>query len=413
MKYHFHPPRHDPLVIPLINLFYFPIARLRDHVTRVSAPAEDWGRIEALRGHGAILTPNHPSLTEPVVMGWVARQLHQPLFYVATHELFSGREGWFAQRVGAFSIIRGRADLSAARMSRHVLADLDRLLVMFPEGETHMVNNLIIPLHTGPVGFGFAALKHRARIGKSLHLPLLPVIIKYRYVGNPRPVLTRGIARLEHQLGLPAAIGLDLRDRILRAGFCVLAGVEREYGVHTLGPDGAPAAADDRIHALNKFITERVAHTLHVRVPEELTTPNRMRLLFNATYDYLDGLKAGRTAYERRLHSRRLTAARACLNDLWRLQNFMVISADYLPHPLIAERLGELLYRLEIEVFGGPRTVPYREALIRTGEAVDLADYFPRYLENPRATLRAATLELEAGMRAVLDSMASLSTPLE
>jgi hypothetical protein len=45
-----------------------------------------------------------------------------------------------------------------------------------------------------------------------------------------------------------------------------------------------------------------------------------MRALFNATFDYLDGLAAGETPYERRLHARRSAAARTCLADLWRVQ---------------------------------------------------------------------------------------------
>src|SRR5206468_4189430 len=145
---------------------------------------------------------------------------------------------------------------------------------------------------------------------------------------------------------LPVETAGSPRDRLWRAGLTVLAGIEREYGVSASGSGDSEPMVDERIRALYRFIAARVSHLLHVKPPVEPSVHLGMRALFNLTFDYLDGLAEGKTTYERRLHARRVTAGKACLNDLWRMQNFMVIHADSLAPPLTAERFGEVLWRL-------------------------------------------------------------------
>src|SRR5262245_16800447 len=106
----FHPPRESPLVRRTVDLLYPILMPLHNRVVRVVIAPEEWERLEALRDHRALLLPNHPSETEPVVMGWIARRLSEPFNYVATHEIFTGYQGWLVRRIGAFSILRGRPD---------------------------------------------------------------------------------------------------------------------------------------------------------------------------------------------------------------------------------------------------------------------------------------------------------------
>jgi 1-acyl-sn-glycerol-3-phosphate acyltransferase len=385
---------------------------LRERVVRVQLDAKEWQWLEGLQDHRALLLPNHPSETEPLVMGWLARRLRQPFYYVATHELFYGWQGWFIRHIGAFSILRKRPDRRSLRMSQRILAEMDRKLVIFPEGETHMENDRILPLNQGAIQIGFWSLERLEKLGKPVSLPILPVVIRYRYVGDPRPALLRGLRRLEQDLGLPSDPSDALADRVRRVGLAVLAGVEQEYGI---GPSrgGAPeASVDDRIAALYQLIAARVSGVLHVSPPTTPSVHLGMRAMFNATFDYLDVLAAGRTRYQRHLHKRRVTAARACLNDLWRVQNFMVISEKRLA-PTTAEQLGEALWRLEREVRGRPRTRPLREAIVRLGEPLELAEHLPAYRSYRKATLVRCTEEVEERLRGLLGSLADLGMPID
>jgi len=404
VNYRFRPPRPNRLVIALVNTLLPLLLRARERVVRVVVEPDGWRLLRELRGRPALLVLNHPSETEPSVMTWLARALGEPFFYLATHEIFAGPVGWLVQRMGAFSVVRGRPDFAALRTAVNVLARQRRKLVVFPEGETHMQNDLVLPLKAGAVQIGFWARER----GEAVSLPIVPLVIRYRYVGDALPALARGMARLERRLGLSAGATSDLAGWLRRAGLVVLDGVEREYGLTP--PAGSDL--DERVGAVTEYIVARVAHTLpmQARLPDRVKTlagpdaplPLRMRALFNAVFDYVDGLAEGKTFYERRLHRRRVAAARSCLADLWRMQNFLVITADALNPPAPPERLGEVLFRLEREVYGTARTRPWREARIVVGVPLDLADYQADHAASRKRTLARVTGEIETRLRALL-----------
>jgi len=429
MNYRFRPPRPNPFVIGTINLLFPLLLPLLERIVRVRVEVEGTAASPlAPSGRAVLLLPNHPSETEPVVMTYLARRAGEPFRYLATHEIFQGWRAWLVQRMGAFSVLRGRPDRASLRTATRLLADDGRKLVVFPEGETHMQNDLILPFKRGALQIGFWALERQQALGKPVTLPVVPVAVRYGYVGDARPALLAGMTRLERHLGLPARANDALADRLRRACLVVLDGVEREYGLRRAEPAWSralghadevsdelpPGALNARLLAVTARIAARVRQVVPVASgvahDETAPLPLRMRALFNATFDYLDGMAEGKTFYERRLHARRITAARACLADLWRLQNFMVFGEGTLAPPLSLERLGEVLFRLEKEVYGNPRTRPWREAVVRLGAPVDLADWLPDYQASRKQALAWVTNVMEERLRTLL---ASCSSPAE
>jgi hypothetical protein len=188
----------------------------------------------------------------------------------------------------------------------------------------------------------------------------------------------------------------------------VLEAVEREYGLGA----SQNAALDDRIRGVADYVFLRVAHALSTQVPPSPHLHLQMRAMFNAAFDYLEGLSDRGSAYERRLHERRLRIGRACLADLLRMQNFMVISEASLGTPGHAEQVGEVLFRLEKEVFGRARTLPLREAVVRVGEPIELAERLPAYRVNRKAAVAATTELFHARLSELLGSLAGVGTPL-
>ncbi|MBM3459670.1 MAG: 1-acyl-sn-glycerol-3-phosphate acyltransferase [Armatimonadetes bacterium] len=412
MRAEFIPPRPHPVVMALAQFALPLFLPLHDQVTRIRLEPEARERLNALGSGRALLVVNHPSETEPVVMFGVSRLVRQPFYFVATHEIFHGARGWLVNHIGAFSIHRGRPDRTSLRMSRSLLAEQDRKLVIFPEGETHMENDRILPLHPGAIQIGFWALETLEQLGQPLSLPVVPVTVRYCYQGDPVPALVRGLERLEADLGLGPMPGLTRSGRLIRAGLVVLAGIEREYALPAPADPADLTEVDGRIAAVFRYGGGRVAEMLHVPFPDQEPVPVGLRILYNHTFDYQAGLAAGKSAYERRLHARRLLAARACLNDLDRLQNFMVIGGRSLAPPVRAERFGEVLWRLEREVVGRPRTRPLREAVVRVGEPLRLEAQFPAYRETRRKEVARCSQDIEARLRTQLEGMFSLGTPM-
>lgn len=397
MPYRFSPPIASPAVSGLVRALAPLVLRLRDQLVRVEFSGLE--RLAALRGQRALLLPNHPSETEPPVMALLARQLGEPFFFLATHELFQGFDGWIAQRMGAFSVRRGWPDRASLTFATQLLTKNNKLVV-FPEGETHLRGNEILPLKHGAAQLGFWALQKNPS-----PLPLVPLHISYRYV-QPYP-RARALGQLQAMLYPPGHPMRQLPshpEHLLPAcGWEVLVNIEREYG---LPP--APLTPEERIARVYQFIEDRACHALGCKPPHADTVPVRLRTLFNAAFDFRDGLAHEPTPYGQQLHHRRQLATDAVLADLWRAQNFMAVRDE---SPTTEERFGELVFRLEKEVFGKPKTLPLRIASVRVGEPLELSEYAATYERSRKAALATVTDEIEKRLNALLTEALATETP--
>ncbi|MBA2521956.1 MAG: 1-acyl-sn-glycerol-3-phosphate acyltransferase, partial [Solirubrobacterales bacterium] len=112
-----------------------------------------WFRLERLgREHARVDGPlivaaNHRSFLDPFLLG-VMLPWRRPMHYVAKVELFEKRwQGWFLNRLGAYPVRRGEADLQSLETSRRILAR-NGALGIFPEGTRIRRGSLAVP-HRG------------------------------------------------------------------------------------------------------------------------------------------------------------------------------------------------------------------------------------------------------------------------
>src|SRR6188474_919543 len=106
----FVPPRHNAALFSLSNLLLPRLAHFFGNVYAVKVPPEDFARLTALRESRALLCPNHPTETDPIVVFWLARMLGQPFNYLATRETLDGPRGRLLNQIGVYSVIRGFPD---------------------------------------------------------------------------------------------------------------------------------------------------------------------------------------------------------------------------------------------------------------------------------------------------------------
>ena len=141
---------------------------------------------------GLIVASNHRSFLDPFVLG-ASLPWRRPLHYVAKVELFEPRwQGWILNRLGAYPVRRGEADLDTVETSRRIL-ERGGAVCIFPEGTRIRRGSLAAPhrgvgrlaLETGaavlPVavfgsehvrdGWKIKPRKVRLRMGKALTFP--------------------------------------------------------------------------------------------------------------------------------------------------------------------------------------------------------------------------------------------------
>ena len=116
-------------------------------------------------GHSIILTPNHPRMSDPVLMGHLANETPCSFYAMASWHLFN--QGWFSKfmvrGMGAFSVNREGMDRQAIDFAIESLQNVERPLLIFPEGTTSRTNDQLMALMEGPAFIARTAAKRRAK----------------------------------------------------------------------------------------------------------------------------------------------------------------------------------------------------------------------------------------------------------
>lgn len=154
---------------------------------------------ESLRQrHGVLLAPNHCRYSDPLAMGWVARQAKTHVFAMASWHLFhQSRFQSFAMRMcGGFSVYREGVDRQSLDTAIEILVQATRPLVVFPEGAVFRTNDVLQPLLDGVAFLARSAARRRGKLdgGKTV---IHPVGIKYVYQGDILPRLIPVIKKIE------------------------------------------------------------------------------------------------------------------------------------------------------------------------------------------------------------------------
>ncbi len=405
----FVPPRHNPWVYGLTNVLLPAFAQVTANIRGVHVREADFDRLEALRAHRGILSPNHPTGSDPIVVFWLSRMMRQPFNYVCAREVLHGFKGWYLNQLGTYSIIRGVPDRESLRTTRRLLAEEDRKVVIFPEGEIYEHNDLLLQFQSGVAQIGYWALDDLQKAGKPPVLPLVPIAIKYRCCDAARPAIESSLRLLEDALDLPSVPKATAYGRLRRVGLTILAAAERDIGLK--GDD--TQEIQDRISAYRRRLMERIAQVLGARVDDRQPPADQLHLLFHALKSWVGELPEPHTDYDEVLYRRRIQVAAPLFHDLQRIQNVPAMTGDYVAREPTAERFLEVLGRLEKEVFGEVRTRVPREAHVRIADPIRLEERYHDYRARKREVVAETTTEMEGRIRTMLTELSQeSSTPI-
>lgn len=121
------------------------------------------GRENLPSGGGYILTCNHNSNADPMIITW---PIWTMVCYMAKEQLFNPLYGWFFLGVGAFPVKRGTGDTAAIDTAAQRLRN-GKILGMFPEG------------HRNPFGEPGRAKSGVALVAKATGANVVPCAIYY------------------------------------------------------------------------------------------------------------------------------------------------------------------------------------------------------------------------------------------
>lgn len=406
----FYPPKDNRVVTALVKMRLWRDICRKLKVTRIDVSEAGLERLRRLKGKRCLVTPSHSGGFEPHIVMHLSKLLQDDFNYVAAMELFaqSRVHRWVLQRLGVYSIIRGALDRPSFSMTRQLLAEGKRWLVVFPEGETIWQNSIVIPFQPGVIQLAFKAYEDAAKAEPEPSLFCIPVAIKYVYLDDMHGEIDASLDRLESGLAVSAgARPLSRYDRLRGVAEAVLAANEK---AHSVKPDQG-SRMNDRIQNLKEGVISQMERQLDVTPTAGQPLLDRIRALFYAV-DRIVQEEPAASEYEQQLAVERQHAAHDLYHDLWRALRFVAIYDGYVSESMTVERFMDVLCLLEFEVFKRRRMWGPRKARVEIGEPIDLRDHYASYSADKRGAVQRVTLALENLVRTMLDALGADSKPL-
>lgn len=383
----FRPPLDSALVIGALRLFRKPyLLAHKMNNAEVEISGDGLSRFKQLAGKRCMICPNHSHRHDPEVMFILSCLAGEEFNFIAAREVFdwdNGFNGWLLQHLGCYSVVRGAADRESFKMTKRLLVDGKKKLVLFPEGEISRTNDVLLPLESGAAQLSFMALDELHKTKPDEQLFILPVAIKYTYKRDLTDLLTELTANIEQRLGLNNSSESSLYKRVRAASEVVLKTLEEQYQYKSA--DGADL--NTRIMGLKGHILKSMADTLQVELPAAGSHLDHVRILRNTLDDhvYLDEEKL--PDYQKKLHDEKSAKIKVFYADLDRVVRFIAIYDGYLSPPITQERMINVLELLENEVFGEVKIKGARKVIITIGQPIDLLKEYAEYKKSKKPVI--------------------------
>lgn len=295
--------------------------------------------VEALRtairdGASVVLVPNHCRPSDPMVVSLLGFESGTASYTMASWHLFMGDRltAWILRRIGAFSVYREGLDRTALKAAIELLAEAKRPLVIFAEGIVTRSNDRLAAFNEGPAFIARSAAKQRAKTEPGARTVLVPVALRYRFLGRLEESAAPVIDRIETRLTWEPRRELPLIDRLQRVGNALLGLKELE-----LVGEVRPGGLNERLTRLVDDILVPLEAEWKIK-KRERDVPGRVRSLRAAILP--DLVEGSITDAERERRWRQLAR-------LYLAQQLSLYPAGYLAGSPTVERMLETVERLE------------------------------------------------------------------
>ena len=344
--------------------------------------------IENLKGlldsnRGVLITPNHSSHTDPLVMWEIASRVNTHLYFMAAWQVFA-KAHWLRQQEfrwhGCFSVDREGADMRAFRQAVDILQDGSYPLVIFAEGEVYHVNDRVMPFQEGPAAMALTAQKRSKR-----PVMCLPCAMKFTYTKDPTDELLELMSRLEERILWRPCPQMPLGERIYRFAEGILGVKEVEYMGHTQQGD-----LPNRIASLAEFVLDSIEKRYAVE-PGDALIPTRVK---NCRREIIKLFQDDQQAD--------LKQVGLDLDDLFMVTQLYSYPGDYVAAKPTIERMAETLDKFEEDILGAPTATirGERKVVVEFGEPIAVQP-----ASDKKQSINTLTEKLEQGVQKLLDAM--------
>jgi 1-acyl-sn-glycerol-3-phosphate acyltransferase len=413
----FRPPMDQPVLLNFVKAAMPAYMRVRMKGLQVKPVDGAIERFKKTAKQRAMICPNHSNRHDPQAMFAFSTQVGEDFNFVAAREVFDydeGKNGWWLQHLGCYSVVRGAPDRESFKMTRKIIAEGKKKLVLFPEGEISRQNDTLMPLESGAAQLSFWGVEELAKQSgeNGSGLPpcyIIPIAMKYTYPNDIRPELWRVLSLLEEKLGIGVSDKETFHNRLKNLTGKLLVTLEKEYEFKP--KEGATVT--ERVDALRTHVLTTVGRQLNITLQEGGKQLDWVRQIRNKLDDFIYADDASGSEYEKKIHDEKAATIKGYYRDMDRVVNFIAIYESYFAESNTQERFADTLDRLESEILGHePSIKGARTVLLDVGEAIDISAKFSEYKAHKKAVIAEVTHEISHSIEKMLVKLDNYRKPI-
>lgn len=358
--YRFFPPSRGTFW-PALLLRCVPFYLRKYHgVARVTCRGVERLRASIAAGHGIVIAPNHCRPCDPMVIAVLAGQVRRYFYTMASWHLFMQNrfQAWLLQRAGVFSVHREGSDRTSLNHATGLLAEAERMMLIFPEGVISRNNDRLNYLMEGAAIMARGAARQRAAQSPPGRVVIHPIAIRYFFDGDIEDAVTPVLEAIEARMAWRPQRELPLVERALKVGSAMLALKEIEY----FG-EAQRGAVGERV--------ERLVDRLLCPLEDEWAqgrhaggVVRRVKVLRKAILAEMAGGNLSEAEQDRREQQ---------LADMTLAQQLAFYPAGYFEPEPTAERILETVERFEEDTTDVARVHAPMRAVVDVGEAIEVS----------------------------------------
>lgn len=380
----FKEPRPNQIVIGFFKLVFPLWLKYRERLSiRVSGQKEI---LAAFKKHKrAVILLNHPDRQDPFALFKLADFLNQQFYVIVARECFdwdNGLRGWLFQRLGCYSVARGKADFHSIATTKRILLEASKKLVVFPEAE---ITADYEELHHMQKAIFHIVLDVQEDIfngkGKYQNEPvvLIPAAIKFSLDDELKVAVTPAVKEIGRKLGVKYDRKKDVIEQIDEVIGAYLTKVFESYGL-----ERPETGLVELAELAGKEVLERISINQNIEPEDTLSLVESLYFVRNQAEDVLDldSIAVQPDAF----HCAGVPKP-SLRSDFERIERLFILQR-MLMHRETPIQNCRILDFIESEVTGLITPKGRQSCVISPGEAIDVSPFVEEYTQDKLAAVR-------------------------
>ncbi len=339
---------------------------------------------------------NHPDRLDSLALIQLSRKMHEDFYCIVARECFDwygGLLGWFFQNIGCYSVTRGKTDFHSIAMTKKILQEGRRKLLVFPEGEITADYFKLHKIHDAIFHIALTVQKDLFEANSESPVLIFPAATKFHLECDLASAVNPCLNKIEKRLQLNKNIHPDTYFRINSVVQAYLQLVLDSYGM-----EKPQTGMENLAEFVAVEILRKIALRTGVACDESLSPLERLYAFRNKAAGHAEERSVALKSSKLRC----LGISKPCIySDFERIERLLILQ-KMLDHPFCDMEYCRILDFIECELFETISPKGWQSCAVLIGAPVDASSFLLPFLESKEKGVKQLSEHFKEKLQSLL-----------